>query len=103
MSELTLAQREKLMTDLRTVVADAESLLKMTASEAGETASGLRDRLQERMAEAKHRLLTLQTGATEKVKAAGHATDEYVHEHPWHAVAVGAGVGLLVGLLIGRR
>ena len=103
MSDITLAQREKLMADLRTVVADAENLLKLTANEAGEAAIGLRQRLQDRMAEAKHRLLTMQTAATEKVKAAGHATDEYVHEHPWHAVAVGAGVGLLVGLLIGRR
>ena len=103
MSDLTLVQREKLMADLRTVVADAENLLKLTANEAGEAATGLRQRLQDRMAEARHRLLTMQTAATEKVKAAGYATDEYVHEHPWHAVAVGAGVGLLVGLLIGRR
>jgi ElaB/YqjD/DUF883 family membrane-anchored ribosome-binding protein len=26
-----------------------------------------------------------------------------VHDHPWKAIAVGAGVGLVIGLLIGRR
>jgi ElaB/YqjD/DUF883 family membrane-anchored ribosome-binding protein len=41
--------------------------------------------------------------ALEKAKAAAAATDEYVHEHPWHAVGVAAGVGLVIGLLIGRR
>ncbi len=29
-------------------------------------------------------------------------TDDYVHENPWRAVAISAGLGLLVGLVIGR-
>lgn len=103
MSELTAGQREKLMADLRTVVADAESLLKMTADEMGEGAAGLRDRLNERMAEAKDKLLTLQASATEKAKAAGRVADDYVHDNPWRSIALGAAVGVVVGLLIGRR
>jgi ElaB/YqjD/DUF883 family membrane-anchored ribosome-binding protein len=103
MTELTAPQKDKLMADLRQVIADAEELLKLTASEVGDSAVGLRERLQQRMADAKHSLLTLQATATEKAKAAGHAADDYVHDHPWQAVALGAGVGLVVGLLIGRR
>jgi ElaB/YqjD/DUF883 family membrane-anchored ribosome-binding protein len=103
MTELTLEQKDKLMADLRVVIADAEQLLKMTADEVGDGAAGLRERLQQRMSDAKHSLLTLQASATEKARAAGHAADDYVHEHPWQSVAIGAGVGLLVGLLIGRR
>ena len=103
MSELTLAQKDKLMADLRMVVADAEELLKLTAGEMSESTAGLRERLQQRMTDAKHSLLTLQASATEKAKAAGHAADDYVHDHPWQSVAIGAGVGVLVGLLIGRR
>lgn len=103
MTELTAAQKDKLMADLRQVIADAEDLLKLTANEVGDNAVGLRERLQQRMADAKHSLLTLQASATEKAKAAGHAADDYVHDHPWQAVALGAGVGLVVGLLIGRR
>ena len=34
---------------------------------------------------------------------AARAADEFVHEHPWKAVGIGAGVGLIIGLLIGRR
>ncbi|MFT3820314.1 MAG: DUF883 family protein [Rubrivivax sp.] len=103
MTELTTDQKDKLVTDLRQVIADAEELLKLTAGEMGEKAGGLRDRLQQRMADAKHGLLTLQASATEKAKAAGEAADDYVHDHPWQSMALGAGIGVLVGLLIGRR
>jgi ElaB/YqjD/DUF883 family membrane-anchored ribosome-binding protein len=38
----------------------------------------------------------------ESTKAAARATDEYVHDHPWRAVGIAAGVGLVVGMLISR-
>jgi ElaB/YqjD/DUF883 family membrane-anchored ribosome-binding protein len=38
-----------------------------------------------------------------KSKAAAKATDEYVHTHPWQSIGAAAGVGLVIGLLIGRR
>lgn len=103
MSEFTTAQRDKLMADLKVVVADAEELLKLTASDVSEGTAGLRQRLQERLTQSRERLLDVQATATEKAKAAGHAADDYVHDHPWKSVAIGAGVGLVVGLLIGRR
>lgn len=103
MSELTASQKDKLMADLRVVVADAEELLKMTADEVGESAVGLRDRLGERLRVARANLQDLQATATDRAKAAGRATDDYVHDHPWQSVAIGAAVGMVVGLLIGRR
>jgi ElaB protein len=30
-------------------------------------------------------------------------TDDFVHQRPWQSVAAGAGIGLLVGYLLGRR
>jgi hypothetical protein len=38
-----------------------------------------------------------------KTKAAAKATDVYVHENPWHSVGMAASIGVVVGLLIGRR
>lgn len=103
MSELSNAQRDKLMSDLKLVIADAEEVLRMTAEQAGEGAAELRGRVQGRIQQAKAELLHLQEVAVAKVKAAGHATDEFVHENPWKSIGVAAGIGLVIGLLIGRR
>lgn len=103
MSELSAAHREKLMTDLRTVIADAEEVLKVTADQATAGASELRVRMQERLQQAKSRLLDLQEATVARARAAGHAADDYVHDHPWKAIAAAAGVGVIIGLLIGRR
>ena len=103
MSELTANQKDTLMADLRVVAADAEALLKLTANDVSESTAGLRVRLQDRLAQTKDSMFKLQEAATEKAKAAGHAADDYVHDNPWRSVAMGAGLGLIVGLLIGRR
>ena len=103
MSEMTLAQKDKLMADLKVVIADAEELLRLTAGDASASTGDLRMRLQERLTNAKHGLLALQESATEKAKAAGRAADDYVHDNPWKSVGIAAGLGVIVGLLIGRR
>ena len=43
------------------------------------------------------------TAKRSTAKAAAKATDGYVHENPWKSVGIAAGVGLLLGMLIGRR
>lgn len=103
MSEMTIEQKDKLMADLRVVIADAEDLLRLGAEQTGATATEWRARVEARLAAAKDRLAHLQEVAVAKARAAGHAADDYVHEHPWKAIAAGAGLGLIVGLLIGRR
>ncbi len=95
--------KDKLMNDLRTVISDAEELLRITSDQASEAAADVRTRIQARMNQAKIDLLQLQDAAVAKAKAAGHATDEFVHENPWKSVGIAAGVGLLVGLLVSRR
>ena len=103
MSENTAETRENLMSDLRTVISDAEEVLKVTAGQATAGAAELRVRMQERLQQAKIRLQDLQDSAVARAKAAGHAADDYVHDHPWKAIGAAAGVGMIIGLLIGRR
>lgn len=103
MSDSAVEQREKLVADLQRVIADAEEMLKLSAGQAGDEAVKLRERVQARLLQTKERLADLQHAALEKAKAAGHAADDYVHENPWVSIGVAAGVGLVVGLLIGRR
>lgn len=103
MTDMTEVHKSKLMGDLRVVIADAEELLRMTSDQASENAVDVRNRVQERMNQAKAELLHLQEAAVAKAKAAGHATDEFVHENPWKSMGVAAGVGLVLGLLVSRR
>lgn len=99
----TEASKDKLIADLKIVVSDAEELLRATASQAGEKVSAARERIQASLASAKIKLSDAERAALEKAKEAAKATDEFVHEQPWKAVGIAAGVGLLLGLLLGRR
>lgn len=103
MNDTTMQQRERLVSDLKAVIADAEELLSMTADQAGEGAVKLRERLQLRLSQARDRLAVAQESVVERAKAAGHAADDYVHDKPWHAIGIAAAVGMVVGMLIGRR
>lgn len=99
----TEVTKEKLISDFKVVVADAEALLKASAGQGGEALAAVRARVQDSLTVAKSKMLEAEEELLEKTKAAAKATDEYVHDHPWHAVGVAAGIGLVVGMLIGRR
>ena len=103
MNDMTSAQTDKLLADLRLVVADAEELLRTTAGQAGEGAAELRAKVQASLARARDGLAQAQDAAISKAKAAGRAADDFVHDNPWRSIGMAAGVGLIVGLLIGRR
>ena len=95
--------KEKLVADLKVVVADAEELLRATASQAGEKVSAARERIQASLATAKVKLTDAERALLEKSKQAAKAADEYVRENPWQAVGVAAVAGLVLGVLISRR
>ena len=101
--EMTAANKEKLVTDLKVVISDTEELLRATAGAAGEKVSELRERLSVRLRDTKERVLDLEAALVDKTKAAARATDDFVHEEPWKAVGVASALGLALGVLIGRR
>ena len=95
--------KEKLVADLKVVVADAEELLRATASQVGEKVSAARERIQTSLASAKVKLTEAERALVEKTKQAAKVTDEYVHDNPWQAVGIAAMAGLVLGILISRR
>ena len=94
---------QKLVADLKVVVADAEELLRASAGQAGEKVAVARERIQASLAAARIKLGEAEQAVRERSKEAANATDEFVHDQPWKAVGVAAGIGLVIGLLIGRR
>ena len=101
--QTTTVTKEQLISDFKVVIADVEALIKATANQGGDAVVNLRAKAEESLAAAKVKLGEAQDALVEKGKIAAQATDDYVHEKPWHAVGIAAGVGLVVGLLIGRR
>ena len=101
--QLAQANKEKLVSDLKIVVSDAEELLRATAGAAGDKVGELRERIGIRLRDAKERLQDAEAALVDKTKAAARATDDFVHEQPWKAVGVAAALGLALGVLIGRR
>ena len=95
--------REKLLADLKAVIADCEELLRMSAGQTGQKAAELRQRMQRRLQDARARLAHLQNMAVDRAMDAGQVADGYVHARPWQAIGVAAGMGLALGLLIGSR
>jgi len=95
--------KEGLMADVNTVLTDAEGLLRQAAQASGEHAADLRRRAQSAISSAKRRLVDAEERVVDQAKTAARATDDWVHEHPWTAVGVATGIGILVGLVINRR
>lgn len=95
--------KQKLMDDLRAVVADAEELLKATASQTGERITAVRARAEETLAGAKLRLEDAQGAMVEQARYAAKEADAYVQDNPWKAAGIAAAVGVLIGALISRR
>src|SRR6266404_1756666 len=90
---------EKVLTDLKVLARDAEEMLKATAGQAGDKMSDVRTRLAGALESAKatcHRL-------EEKAVAGAKATDRVIREHPYESIGVAFGLGLLIGVLVGRR
>ena len=95
--------KEKLISDIMLVIGDAEDLLSATAGQAGEKIAAARVRIQENLKVAKKRLGEAGGVAADRAKIAAEATDEFVREHPWQAVGIGAAIGVILGMLISRR
>jgi ElaB/YqjD/DUF883 family membrane-anchored ribosome-binding protein len=85
--------------DLKVLSRDAEAVLQATAGQAGEKMSELRNRLSNVVESAKATCHRIEAKAVAGAKVA----DETIREHPYESIGVAFGVGLLIGVLVGRR
>ena len=85
--------------DMRTLAEDARALMAATADVAGEKVGEARKRLAAALESGKELYGRVRDKTVEKAKA----VDETVHEHPYHAMGIAFGVGVLIGVLVNRR
>lgn len=95
--------RDRLATSLQHMVDEAEHLLKSAQGAGSDKFNAARDKFESQLRLARAELSELQDSAVDNAKRAARATDHAVHEHPYAAMGISAGVGLLLGLLIARR
>ena len=103
MSTSSGTNNEKLVSDFKAVVADAEAILSATAGQTGEKVAELRAKLMNRLASAKDKLIAAEEVVVDKAKEAARATDDYVHDNPWQSVIIAGGIGFIIGYLASRR
>jgi ElaB/YqjD/DUF883 family membrane-anchored ribosome-binding protein len=99
----SMEARERLMSDLKQAVQDAETWLRNAATANSEDLGMVKAKFEDTLRTAKRDLLKLEDSMLARGKMAAQATDHYVHDNPWKAVAAGAAVGVIVGMLIARR
>lgn len=88
------AGSEKLIQDVRTLVRDAEDLIKATAGEIGDRTRDARVRLAGTLAVARETCNRLE-------ERAAHA-DRFVRNRPYQSTAAGFTLGIVVGVLAAR-
>ena len=92
-------QTQAISDDLNTLADDARALMTATADVAGDKVVEARKRLAAALEKGKEMYGHVREQAVEGAKAA----DQTVRENPYQAIALGVGVGVLLGYLLGRR
>lgn len=100
----------KLVSNIKEVIGDAEHLIRETASGMGEKAKEARQQLAVKLEDAKKRIGELEVSVVEtagvvrdKALEGAKKTDHLVRSHPYESIGIAFGVGLLIGVLINRK
>lgn len=89
--------------DVKTLVKDAQALFTAAAALSGEKADEVRSRGMRVLDAALVKAHEAQASAMVAGKVMAASADTYVKENPWRTIAAAASVGLLVGVILGRK
>ena len=91
--------KDQVFSELQALIEESEKLLNDSASLVGEEADTLRAQVSLKLRQAREAAGQVSAKAQPVVEA----THDYIGGHPWQTVAISAGFGLVIGLLLGRR
>jgi len=95
--------REKLMSDLKQVIHDAEELLQNADHRMDDNYRSAKAKLESTLKDVQGGLYQMEGSLIDKARHTARSTDRYVQNHPWQSVGIGALAGILLGFLLGRR
>lgn len=92
--------RDRLASEFRSTIADTESFLRSLATSTGENVEQARQRMRDRLHQARMALGDGQAVVRDRVSRATHATEDYVSDNPWRSLSAALAVGAVIGFLI---
>lgn len=101
MTERDTSSADAMAAELRRIIEQAEQLMAAAGAD-NATLGALKDRVNETIDSARAKLAELEQEARLRGRRAAAATETWVQANPWAALAIGAGVGLIIGALIMR-
>ena len=99
-TDRTTQTPDEVLNELRSLVTEAEQIVPHSQDGNCESAVAA---MRERFEAAQAKLTEFYAGAKKKVVSGARYTDHAIRENPYQALAITLGVGVLVGVLIGRR
>jgi ElaB/YqjD/DUF883 family membrane-anchored ribosome-binding protein len=94
--------RDRLLSDLKLIIKDAEGLLR-NSSQTGDSYQAVLGHLASTLGMAKDSLSGMEQQLMESGREAVAQAENYVKQNPWQAIGMGAAAGLLIGLMLGRK
>ena len=94
---------DALADEFRALVGSMEDVFSAAAGSSGEKLTELKGQAEANLKKAKATLGAMERRATGTARTIAADSDDYVHQSPWTAVGFAAAIGLLLGVLIGRK
>ncbi|HXI69056.1 MAG TPA: DUF883 family protein [Verrucomicrobiae bacterium] len=92
-------ETQAISNDMGQLAVDARALMAATADVAGEKVGEARKRLAAALDSARE----IAGNVRDKAVAGAKVADQTVRENPYQAIAIGVGVGAIIGYLVARR
>lgn len=89
--------------DMYKVIEEAEKLLHATAGDASDKVMQARAKTEKSLHDARRRLGAAEGRVLERAREAGKTADKAIRANPWQFLGIAAAVGLLAGVVLGRR
>ncbi len=90
---------EQIIEHISRLMAEAEAML---AGPVAEQVSGKIADLKDRLSDARDKVGDIYSQARKKVVAGAKYTDETIREYPYYSLGIAVGLGVLIGVLVGR-
>jgi ElaB/YqjD/DUF883 family membrane-anchored ribosome-binding protein len=97
------ANTDTITDDVKKLSKDASDVVRNAKADAVEKSGELSKKCMAFLDSAIAAAKEVPTVAAARTKEVAASTDDYVHQNPWRAVTISAGVGVLLGFLFSRK